>query len=281
MKKYENIFNLLKVYKEENQTEFLRNKINLCCIIDKTKQLALTFKNKAKEIKQKIISEKEFLILINSFNIPNSVSKKNKITIKYKSIDHNKTKIKIFGEKFVEKNKKYYNIIINGKQKELQTYLNFTDIKYKKEFKIQLFDTNGKNKNLSFMFCDCSSLLLLKIKNKWNIDNVIDMRRMFYGCESLEELPDISNWNTKNVNNMSGLFYGCKALKGLPDISKWDTNKVLSLGGMFYGCKSLKKLPDISKWNTKSVINMNGLFYECESLKELPDISKWNINSLI
>ena len=45
------------------------------------------------------------------------------------------------------------------------------------------------------MFEKCHSLISLPDISKWNISNIIDMRRIFENCNSLISLPDISKWN--------------------------------------------------------------------------------------
>ena len=212
--------------------------------------------------------------------------------------------IRIFGNEFINNNKNNCKIEIDGKVYELFDKYNNKD--NKDTLKIKLIGYKNIT-NLSFMFCECSSLLSLPdISNwntflvtnmasmfykcssllslpdisKWNTSRVIDMNGMFYKCSSLTSLPDISRWNTSNVTNMVGMFLGCSSLSSLPDISKWNTSKVKDMQCMFYNCKSLSSLPDISKWNTSNVTNMYIMFYNCKSLSSLPDISKWNISNV-
>ena len=104
------------------------------------------------------------------------------------------------------------------------------------------------------------------IKNKnsllvpLNYLNIIDMSYMFYDCNSLILLPDISKWNTENVENMNSLFFNCNSLKSLPDISKWKTSKVTNMGFIFFRCGSFESLPDLSNWDTSNCHNMESFF---------------------
>ena len=88
------------------------------------------------------------------------------------------SKIRIFGEEFVENNKSICKMIIDNMEYVIEeTY-------------------NAKaNKNK------------LKIKLK-GINNVTNMSGMFTGCSSLTSLPDISKWNINNVTNMNRIFCG-------------------------------------------------------------------------
>jgi len=172
--------------------------------------------------------------------------KANKDITKINIIYNTKTKeyINLFGDKFIENNKKICKMIIDKKQYEIAA---------------RYYIKNNNN--------------LLKIKLK-GINKVNDMSYMFYGCSSLLYLPDISEWNINNANNLSYMFFGCTSLLSLPDISEWNTNNVTNISYMFYGCSSLSSLPDISKWNTNNVTDMGCMFKECSSLLSLPDISK-------
>ena len=108
--------------------------------------------------------------------------------------DNNKyeNKIKIFDEEFVKNNKDNYYMIIENKIMNIEEYY--------------WINKENKMKNLK--------IVLLKR------NNVIDMSYMFCECSSLSSLPDISKWNTNNVTNMSEMFYNCSSLSSLPDISK-------------------------------------------------------------
>ena len=283
MKKYEKKslkrHNLFREYINRNKKEkslvINFNNNNSFLIINKTKQIIISFKNKIQSLNIKNFSEMKFLILKNSFGNCKNKIKEMTMIYKYKS---NKNKYRLFGDQFYENNKKNCRIIVNGKLKKFSYYIKFNEMNKKNTFKIKLKSFN-RIESYHCMFLNCSFLLLLK-----NIpmitSNINDISEIFSKCRLLKELPDISNWNTSNVHNMSNMFYECKSLKELPDISKWDTNNINDMSFMFYGCSSLKELPDISNWKTSKVINMSNIFLGCSSLKELPDISKWNISNI-
>jgi surface protein len=117
--------------------------------------------------------------------------------------------------------------------------------------------------DISYMFCDCNSLLTIENISNWNTENITNMSGIFSYCKSLSVLPDISNWNTSNVESMNNMFSNCVSLKSLCDISKWDTSNVIDISCMFKNCVLLTSLPDISKWNTNKITNMNSLFMNC------------------
>ena len=207
--------------------------------------------------------------------------KNEEIEIIYKPDEDNEEKVRIFGEAFVNNNKKNCKIIYNNKEYPLKEYLNNIDKEYnnKDEIKIKLKGINNIT-NMSYMFSECEALSSLPDISKWNTSNVNDMSNIFNGCEVLSSLPDISKWNTSNVSNMNSIFHYCNALISLPDISKWDTSKVINMNSIFSNCISLSALPDISKWNTSKVTNMRAMFYYCNSLSLLPDISKWDTSKV-
>ena len=173
----------------------------------------------------------DFLINNNNNNDNNNDNDIDEIKIIYKYIK-SQTKIKLFGEKFVENNKDKSRIIINGEEKELNSFYNFENMNDNELFEIKLK----------------------------GIKNIIDMSYMFSDCTSLISLPDISEWNTININNMSHMFDGCKLLSNLSDISKWNTNNVTDMSYMFKDCESLLRLPDFTKWNTKNLINISYIY---------------------
>ena len=203
------------------------------------------------------------------------------INIVYK-INENKTneKIKIFGEKFVEKNKNISKIIIDGKERELVSFIEYDNKNHNKKLQIKL-KISDKVNNLNYMFYNCTKLLSFKDITNLDISNVINMSYIFAGISSLESLPDISKWKTHNVIDMSGIFSDCISLKTLPDISKWNLEKVTNISKMFSGCSSLECLPDISRWDLSNVKDISGLFFGCSSLYSSADISKWNTRNVI
>ena len=202
-----------------------------------------------------------------------------KMTIIY-NIENNLTKIKLFGDNFVNQNKNNCYLIIDGKQRELCSELNLNNIQKENNIlEIKLIESKIIT-NMNGMFSECLSLKSLSEFSKWNTINVTDMSGMFNGCKSLKDLPDFSNWDISNVTNLCYIFKGCESLKTLPDISNWNMKNVNNMQGMFKECSSLEYLPDISKWNTENVTNMSYLFNECKLLESLPNISNWNITNV-
>ena len=208
------------------------------------------------------------------------ISKEHKeIEIIYKiNKNEEKTRIRLFGEKFYEENKEKCKIILNKKETNLYEFYNYK--KNEKDIGIKLI-IKKKLTDLNSMFSGCLSLF--SIANLTNLDTseVNDMSFMFYECSSLHSLSGISEWNTSKVNNMSFMFYGCSSLKSLNGLSKWDTSKVTDMSFMFYECSSLSTIKDISKWDGSNLVDMNSMFYKCSELESLPDISKWNISDQV
>ena len=217
--------------------------------------------------KSKISSKKK----IKNIN-PRPLIINKEITIKYQ-VDRNETKLKIFGEDFVNNNMNNFVIIYNSKQYDLTEYFEIKLMSNSDIFKIKLKQINEVT-NLSEMFDNCKSLIALPDICNFDTSNVIKMNGMFRGCKLLSDLSDISKWNTSNIIEMNGMFNGCKSLKNLPDISKWDTSNVTNMGWMFYNCKSLESLPDISKWDISNVTNKEMMFVGCKKNLKIPSIFK-------
>jgi len=208
-----------------------------------------------------------------------------------------KNVIKIFGNKFVQKNMCNCIMIIHNTKYLLTT-----------EFNVENYNNDILNIKLrgieniidmSDMFKDCISLISLPDISKWNTSNIINMSGIFRGCLSLSSLSDISKWNTSNVTNMSYMFYNCYNLISLPDISKWNTIKVTNMSYMLCGCKSLTLGHTIRReminycfnlsncnynyilsFNSEDKTKMSYKFKNCQKLLSFPDISKWNINNV-
>ena len=192
--------------------------------------------------------------------------------------------IRLFGKKFVENNKDFCKIIINGNENDLVEFYDFENKKLENKIlenehlekeileKIILENKKNKRKNrgLPRKKLKKRSLTIIELDIKLKgIINITKMNHMFCGCEHLSSVSDISNWNTKKVIDMSNLFCKCITLKSLPDISKWKTRNVTNMSKLFCQCKLLCELPDISKWNTENVTNMEKMFCGCNSLRKL------------
>ena len=170
-------------------------------------------------------------------------------------------KMRIFGEKFDNKNNDKCKILYNNKIFELKEY--FEDI-------------DKKNNN--------NDLIVLKLIF---IRNIINISYIFYKCDSLVSITDNAekdeNFYLSNVpiyiTNMNCIFFGCTSLNAIPDISKWNTSKVTNMSYMFYECKSLKTIPDISEWNTSKVKNMRLMFNGFIPFKSSSDFSNLNIEN--
>ena len=185
-------------------------------------------------------------------------------------------KWRIFGEKFVFNNEKFFTFIYNGNEIKLREILPYDkNVNKENEFYTIILKQKNKITNMNYMFKDCISLYSIQDISKLDTSEVTTMRGLFYGCKSLSNIFGISEWNTSKVTDMSNMFYNCKSLSFL-NISKWNTCKVTDMNDMFYNCESLSFL-DISKWNTSKVTNIGSMFYQCKSLSFLPNVIEWKI----
>ena len=163
-------------------------------------------------------------------------------------------------------------IVISNK--EIFSY-DFT-YKFNKEgLYIFYFTSNHLITNMSYMFCNCSSLKEIDLSS-FNTNQVTDMSSMFEGCSSLEKL-NLSSFNTKQVTNMEKMFSGCKSLKEI-NLSSFNTNQVINMSHMFYECSSLIDI-NLLSFNTNQVANMSFMFAFCKSLNEI-NLSSFNINQV-
>ena len=231
------------------------------------------------------------------------------------------SEIKIFGDKFVEKNKDKCKINYKNKIYPLKASFSLDEIdRIDEKLEIILIEYEDIT-DKSFMFYNCDLLekfeaispydevkekinMLINNKNNNENNNNINLTNKFYlnlkeidgknkkfylhsSEDEYSNLPlfndfiDIMKWNSCLCTNMKSMFHGCKSLISLSNISEWDTSNVIDMSSMFEGCSSLISLPDLSKWNTNKLQYINSIFSECSSLTSLPDISKWNISNII
>jgi len=102
---------------------------------------------------------------------------RNEISLVY-IINKNKSKIRLFGEKFVKNNYGNYYLIIENKIINLCENYEYDTTKEGKNFNITLCEKYIMA-DLSYMFCDCKELLSIPIINELNTSEVKYMRYMF------------------------------------------------------------------------------------------------------
>ena len=114
-----------------------------------------------------------------------------------KKIDFNN--IKIFGDEFVENNKKKCKIVYNNKLTNLKEFFYIKNIK--------------QNEKGTFNI----NLILLS--------TIISMKKMFSECVLLRCIFDL-NWDMKYIKNMSYMFNKCLYLHTINYLKKWNTQNV-------------------------------------------------------
>lgn len=162
----------------------------------------------------------------------------------------------------------------------------------------------------------CKDLIIKVDKDKWNTNNVEDMRGLFYGrtgnikivdyktgeelpidissandisqmfwhCEKLEKCPTlIDNYvpGTDEQRYVNGLFTDCHKLTDISGVQNLKTSNVKDMQNMFNGCKSLTDISALKSWNVSNVTNMNNLFSRCHKLSDFIPISNWNTSRVV
>ena len=138
------------------------------------------------------------------------------------------------------------------------------------------FDTS-KVYEMSYMFCKCYKLKIIKGLDQFKTTNVYNMDSMFKMCDNLENV-DLSNFDTSNVKNMFVMFYKCHKLKEIIGLDKLNTSNVTNMNGMFQDCENLEKL-DLSNFDVSNVADMREMFSGCNNLKYL-NIKKFIKNDI-
>ena len=237
---------------------------------------------------------------------------KDEIKITYKFKDNSNNIVRIFGAKFVKRNKDLkigFNIDEYEIEYEICSYINKNNLKKtnKNYYEIKLKGLSNIT-DISYMFSSCDSIINIYGMDDFNTKNITDMNNMFSNCISLEYLPNISKWDVSNVTNMSYLFHyceslisvsyiydwnvknltnmecmfsGCKNITGLSETTRWNTKNVKKMGSLFSDCSSIEILCFIENWNTENVNDMSFMFNDCKSIYHFPDLSKWNTKNVV
>ena len=103
------------------------------------------------------------------------------------------TRIRLFSDEFVSKNKDKCHLIIEGTTIDLCS--------------IYIFNKLGKH-----------VVLIVNPKN-----DLTDMSHMFNQCEWLKSISENSKWKTDNVTDMNHLFSFCKRLSFILPLATFDT----------------------------------------------------------
>ena len=137
----------------------------------------------------------------------------------------------------------------------------------------------SKITDMGWFFCYCYKLKYIKGLEKFNTNQVTNMRTMFQACTSLEEI-DLTNFDTSKVTDMGYMFASCNKLKRIKGIEKFNTNQVINMKTMFQDCQELEEL-DLSNFDTSNVNDMGYMFANCFKLKRIKGIQKFNTNQVI
>ena len=128
--------------------------------------------------------------------------KRKKISYKFK---YEPTEyVRILDDTFLGRNKKKFCLILVNKEYKLFSRVRIDNYFYSIKLKAVEMVTN-----LSKMFYNCDTLMVIPEIYNFNTKYVKDMSWMFCNCTSLKKLPKISNWNISNVGNMSMMFSNC------------------------------------------------------------------------
>ena len=298
-----------KEIKSEISKEFFNNKNKLQKDeINKIKE-EFIYSNKS-QINQNKESKKELIInnnntLINQYNdINNEIEciyvqnyrEENEINLMH-DYQLNKDEIPINSSFTVELYLKNKIIIPNILREKTDLYIDNINTKFDFKYKIKgakqlkvKFKFKVILKDISFMFCNCRSLVSIDFTNfipneltnisglfcncislkkinfsKFNTNIIYDMSYLFYNCNSIESV-DFKSFNMANIKNMSGMFSCCSSIKYI-NLSSFNTNNLEYIDNIFNDCKSLIYL-DISSFDTTKIKNISGIFNSCCSLKK-------------
>ena len=206
----------------------------------------------------------------------------------------------IFGNKFVEKNKNYIELIINGQRNSLihKCYLNqgnniiiiiiktklldlsymFSDCKYLKDINDLKYLKVEDSKNLSYLFSECSLLADIQALKNWNVSNCTNLEGIFDGCYSLSDINPLKNWDVSNCTNFSFMFNGCPSLSNINALENWNVSKGINFSSMFHQCNSLTNINALFDWNVSNAKSFEDMFRDCQLLNNINSLENWDVS---
>ena len=231
----------------------------------------------------------------------------NCIKIFYKPKESLVERIRIFGEKFVEKNRNKCKIIYNNKEYELTEFFENVNNNYKDSnnqiiIKLRILTDII---DMSYIFCECKTLLEFIILPK-NVRPIENDKEISYS--NMDLTPELFYYESYNKNDKEKDFYGeekslllnqnqlsfrerkflyQKSISSAeqqsfsPNSYFFSTN--ISLLNLLQFFQNNFGIVDLPKRNIFEVKNMNSMFKGCKLLISLPDISKWdtsNVNNM-
>lgn len=134
----------------------------------------------------------------------------------------------------------------------------------------QFPNTMSSNKDMSYRFCHCNSLVSIPSDMFYNCIAAEDFSYCFCGCTALTVPAGLFSKNT-NALNFSGLFYSCKTGPvSIPD-GLFDFNtRATTFYRCFAVCQVLQSIPSgLFRYNTEAV-NFSNCFYQCYALTSIP-----------
>ena len=187
----------------------------------------------------------------------------------------NESHIKLFGSKFVNKEKDKCKIIYNEKLYDLMDYFKLdNNYNHNDSIKIEL-RINNNITVISNMFYQCKELLsisdLLVVNfNMTDINKSIDENN----SNNSSEKSDNSNKIDISENFYNDNLISSQIQKKTNSSVDNDTNElnylkeniftnVTDMSYMFNECSSLISLPNLSKWDNKNITNMSIMLNEC------------------
>ena len=187
--------------------------------------------------------------------------------------------VRIIGESkndndFLKLNKEKVYLIINGKKEDLCYKYKLNKGQNKIKFVFREEPTN-----LSFLFCDCTSLSNISALAKWKVGKVTDFKFLFSGCLKLSDISALFNWDVSNGINFSYMFYKCSSIRSLSGLKKWNVGNGNHFSYLFYKCNNLKDITGLKKWDVSNGKFFTCLFFGCTSLSDLSPLKKWNVSN--
>ena len=272
---YQRIITNNQTGKNNNNTE-KRNSMPIIHEINDKKTL-IQF-NKDKNKNNNISSGKNKEELNDNKNINNIDFKKHTSNFQLNYIDHDviefennnnqalalkyfvrkKGNYNIFGKEFVQNNKEFIDLIINGKNNPLIDKYELTE----GENSITMIMKDNLT-NLSYMFSFCDSLRDIKDLKNLNVEYVIDFSYMFCGCASISDFSALQNWNVSRGYNFASMFCNCTKLVDLTPLERWDVSSGIYFQYMFYGCSKLNDLNPLMNWKVSNGVNFVSMFSGC------------------
>lgn len=152
-------------------------------------------------------------------------------------------------------------------------------------FDASCFNTHSYLTNVSYMFCNCSSLSITKVPQLFTAskNTITSVEGIFSGCSSISDFDSEIFTNMPKLQSAKESFKDCTSLSSIiTDINPFDgCTNLQDVSGFFRGCTNLLGSVPVNMFNScRKVLKTTKLmFYGCEELNGIISVGNEDTTS--